>query len=909
MISEGNTHQREIRADQVAMLYQGIGTSVLVTLAVGLLFTYIHSTHCHQSQLFTWFGILTTVMLIRGASGYYFLHHTTPPRENTKWLWRFRAGVWTAGIVWGLAGVLFFPADEVAHQTFSILVLAGLAAGAMTVLAADFPSFLGYTGFALMPVAITSLIQGDSLHLGMGSLVIALLLFLQRAAKRLNRSFHTSLCLRYENQALVTQLAEEKDHLDNRLGRILNNSSSEIYIFDADTLHCIQANAGAAQNLRLSPLELEGMQIHEILVDMTPVRFRQLVEPLRSQEEEYITFSGYHQRSDSSSYPVEAQIQLSALEHPAVFVMTVLDLTQREKAERAAREKQAMIQSVLASAPVVLWALDTQGNFTFADDTGHRTPNHFIRAKAGENIFTLYSDYPQIVNEAHRALAGEHFHSDLELEDATYEVHYTPQLESGRLVGAIGVALDITERKEHEQELIHQANYDALTGLPNKSYMMMLIAEAFGRARRTKERVALIYIDLDHFKNVNDTLGHRAGDELLRQAAERICSNLRETDAAARLSGDEFLVMAEGLKESEDAGVIVSKLHRAFRRPIMVESRELFTSVSIGISIFPDDSLSADQLLQYADTAMYQVKSKDRNSYQFFTREMRLAAEERMTLESQLHRALERNELSLAYQPKVDTFSGQILGAEALLRWTSRELGTITPDRFIPVAEDSGLIDTIGSWVLEEACAEAKLWHTLCNRPLHVAVNVSSRQFRSGRLLDTVERALRISGLNANALEVEITESLLVQDAPQTIEILNKLRAYGIRLSLDDFGTGYSSLSYLRRFPLQILKIDRSFVNDLTKKGDHQVLVDAIIAMAHSLNLSVVAEGVETSQQFNYLKQRQVAQIQGYLFSPPVTADRFRAMLTGEEPLLTRVESELETVETPTVEGSVTLNS
>ncbi|MEJ1355460.1 MAG: EAL domain-containing protein [Candidatus Sedimenticola sp. (ex Thyasira tokunagai)] len=909
MISEGHRHQQEIRADQVSMLYQGIGTSVLVTLAVALIFTYIHSSHDHPKILYGWLATLTIIMLIRGGVGYYFLHHVSPGADYKAWRWRFRVGVWSAGIIWGLAGLLFYPSEQVAYQTFTVLVLAGLAAGAITVLAADFPSFLGYTGFALLPIALISLWQGDTLHVGMGTLVIALLAFLQRAARNLSKSFITSLRLRYENRALVTQLAEEKDHLDNRLGRILNNSSSEIYIFDADSLCCLQANAGAAQNLGYSPLELEGKRIQDILVEMSSSNFKQLVEPLLTQEQEYITLSGYHQRSDSSTYPVEAQIQLSELEHPPVFVVTVLDLTQREKAERTVREKQAMIHSVLSSAPVVLWALDTQGNFTFTDAGSTQNPRNFIRAKPGDNIFTTYAGTPQIVNEAHRALAGESFRSDLELNDSAYEIRYTPQIEDGHLIGAIGVALNITERKEHERELIRQANYDELTGLPNKSYMMLLITEAFNRAKRKQEKVALIYIDLDHFKNINDTMGHRAGDELLKQAAGRICNRLREVDTAARLSGDEFLVMAEGLKQDENAGVVARKLSRAFKQPYTVNSREIYTSVSIGISLFPSDSESADQLLQYADTAMYQVKANDRNGYQFFTRAMRTAAEGRMTLESHLHRALEHRELSVVYQPKIDATNGQILGAEALLRWNSEALGFIPPDQFIPIAEDSGLIESIGAWVLEEACAEAKGWHALCDRSLHVAVNVSSRQFRSNRLLDTVERALRISGLSAAALEIEITESLLVQDAPKTLEILNQLQRRGVRLSLDDFGTGYSSLSYLKRFPLQILKIDRSFVSDLSEKGDNQTLVDAIIAMAHSLNLQVVAEGVENHQQLAYMKERGVAQIQGYLFSPPVTAEVFRAMLTGERPLLATVTQEETQTDTAPHLGPKNLNS
>ncbi len=402
--------------------------------------------------------------------------------------------------------------------------------------------------------------------------------------------------------------------------------------------------------------------------------------------------------------------------------------------------------------------------------------------------------------------------------------------------------------------------------------MLPHIEHAFLHAEKAGTKVALLFMDLDDFKKVNDTLGHSSGDVLLKEAAERIRSVLRKSDTPARLGGDEFLVLLEDCTCVEQVERVASKLMDVFKSVFLIGSNEIYTSTSIGISLFPDDGDSVDELMQYADTALYQAKQNGRSNYQFFSNEMRIAAEQQLEMERHLRRALENNEMTLVYQPKVDAASGRILGAEALLRWNSPELGSVSPDQFIPLAENLGLIGAIGSWVINEACREAAQWSTFTDSELHVAVNVSPHQFRSGRLLTDVEQALEASKLPVDRLELEITESLLIQDTSEPLDILNRLRDKGISLSLDDFGTGYSSLSYLK-------KIDRSFVKDLTIDHHSEALVEAIIAMAGSLNLGIVAEGVENQQQLEFLCKRGVCTIQGYYFSRPVAADEFRALL------------------------------
>jgi len=398
--------------------------------------------------------------------------------------------------------------------------------------------------------------------------------------------------------------------------------------------------------------------------------------------------------------------------------------------------------------------------------------------------------------------------------------------------------------------------------------------------------VALLFIDLDNFKTINDTLGHGTGDEVLKQTAERIRTLLRESDTPARTGGDEFTVLLENMEKNAHIEVVARKLINIFKRPFNVKDQVIYTTVSIGISIYPDDAQTIDQLMKYADIAMYQVKEDGRNDYRFFSRKMRRASEKQIVITNHLWNALSSDEFTLFFQPKIDIINSRIIGAEALLRWNNHELGEVSPNIFIPLAEKMGLISDIGLWILETACREAMRWQTASRTKLQVSVNVSSQQFRTGTLLANVDRALTLSGLPHDRLELEITESLLLQDSDAPLTCLEILHGQGIGLALDDFGTGYSSLSYLRRFPLQVLKIDRSFICDLEFNQNSRALVEAIIAMAKSLKMEIVAEGVENERQLDFLRQHDVKIIQGYIFSPPIPAEQFNALLQDESMIM-----------------------
>ncbi|MHB1143373.1 MAG: putative bifunctional diguanylate cyclase/phosphodiesterase [Thiobacillus sp.] len=447
----------------------------------------------------------------------------------------------------------------------------------------------------------------------------------------------------------------------------------------------------------------------------------------------------------------------------------------------------------------------------------------------------------------------------------------------------IGIMRDITERKAAEAKILHLANYDALTGLPNRNLAQDRIQQAIARAQRSGTQFAVMFIDLDHFKTINDSLGHNVGDALLQMVAGRILACLREEDTVGRQGGDEFIVLLGSLNSPKDAAVVAHKILHALSAPCSINERELHTSASIGIAIYPEDGRGAEALLKNSDTAMYHAKESGRSNCQFFAHEMNVAAAERLLLETSLRHAVAGGELLLHYQPLVNLADGRIVATEALVRWKHPQLGFVDPARFIPVAEDSGLIAPLGEWVLRQACLQLKQWHALGIQLPRMVVNLSPRQFREKNLVQIFSGVFRETGVESRWLGLEITESAIMENPEATIGVLKELKALGIELSLDDFGTGYSSLSYLKRFPIDKLKIDQSFVHDITTDPDDEAMVTAIIAMAHHLNIRVVAEGVETEAQLAFLREHGCDEYQGFLFSRPLPADELDSRL-GEAP-------------------------
>ncbi|MDH5648018.1 MAG: EAL domain-containing protein [Gammaproteobacteria bacterium] len=566
------------------------------------------------------------------------------------------------------------------------------------------------------------------------------------------------------------------------------------------------------------------------------------------------------------------------------------DITKRRKAEQARKESEDQYRLLFDSANDAILLLrkgkcidcnrmasillGLPRDYILNQPLTKFAPPHQPGGKNSERLYAERLD---------EALAGEPQSFEWQCINAKRKQFYSEvslnHFEVGGETWVLAIVRDITERKTAEEKLLHQANYDSLTELPNRMLALDRLSQAVKQAHRLKRNMALMFIDVDQFKKVNDSLGHTAGDQLLIEVGQRLQVCVREGDTVARLGGDEFLIILNNLNDVIEAEVVAERMLSELARPYLLQSQELYLSASIGITGYPYDSHSPTILLRNADAAMYQAKESGRNTYRFYTPEMNQRAKVRLEMESRLRKAIERNELSLNYQAQIDISQERVIGAEALLRWHNPELGFVPPDQFIHLAEDIGLMPQIGEWVLRQACQDALVWRQKFQLPLRVAVNVSPTQFRGNALVETVRAVMEEYHLPTDLLEIELTESLLVEDAPDTAATLQALKQMGICLALDDFGTGYSSLSYLKKYPFDVLKIDRSFINSVMTHPDDAALCQAIIAMAASLNLSVVGEGVETEDQLSFLRRYGAQIAQGYYYSKPLPMTEFETFL------------------------------
>jgi diguanylate cyclase (GGDEF)-like protein/PAS domain S-box-containing protein len=480
---------------------------------------------------------------------------------------------------------------------------------------------------------------------------------------------------------------------------------------------------------------------------------------------------------------------------------------------------------------------------------------------------------------------------EIPIEDSVAPIHDR----EGKVSGAVIVFHDVTATRTMALQMAHLAEHDYLTGLPNRMLLHDRVRQAISLSRRHMKKVVLMFLDLDGFKHINDSLGHPTGDKLLESVAGRLVDCVRGSDTVSRQGGDEFVVLLSEVEQAEDAAITARRMLQAVAKPHSLGQHDLHVTTSIGMSVYPDDGMDAETLIKNADTAMYQAKENGRQCFQFFRPAMNVRAVERQTIEEMLRRALERQEFALHYQPKVNLRTGEITGAEALLRWTHPIRGPISPSHFIPIAEDCGLILPIGRWVLREACRQSQTWIDAGLRAGTMAVNISAIQFRDENFLEGIFATLNETGLDPRSLELELTESVLMKHADSTASILNALKAKGVQVAVDDFGTGYSSLSYLRKFPIDTLKIDQSFVRQISPAPGETTIVAAVISMGRSLNLRVVAEGVETQPELAFLQAHQCDEAQGYYFSPPVIADQF-AELIATGPVQSTVKQRAEPV-------------
>ncbi|MSP12226.1 MAG: EAL domain-containing protein [Chloroflexi bacterium] len=561
----------------------------------------------------------------------------------------------------------------------------------------------------------------------------------------------------------------------------------------------------------------------------------------------------------------------------------------KHQMEKQLREHERWLAAVLKGMGDGVIAADVQGNIQFVNPAAEAMTGWSHAEAQGRSVAEIFN----VVHAHTRARIDNPIHQALERQEVTrlpeqalliardgreipVDDSAAPiRSQEGLLTGAVLIFRDVTERKRAEEQLRHLAYHDTLTGLPNRSLFQILVGRSLADAQRHERLGAILFLDLDRFKNINDTLGHATGDQLLKAVAARLTGVLRQNDTVARIGGDEFTILIEEIEQPQDATLVAEKLLNTLAEPFDLAGQELFVSASIGIGIFPTDGQNLDVLLRNADTALYRTKEQGRNGYTFYQPEMNATALTRLALENDLQRALQRGEFVLYYQPKVTLDTGRILSAEALLHWQHPELGLTPPEQFLSIAEDTGLILPIGEWVLRTACRQAKAWQAAGLAPLRVAVNFSNREFRRPDMVALIEKILAETGLPASALEVEFLETVVMKDRDNSMAKLQALRQIGVFVSIDDFGIGYSSLEYIRQFQIDGLKIDHSFVSRAHADKRDEAVVRAIVALAHNLSIRVTAEGVETLEQYEFMKTCLCDEAQGFYFGHPMAPDVF----------------------------------
>ena len=679
--------------------------------------------------------------------------------------------------------------------------------------------------------------------------------------------------------------------------------------FDADTRRFSFVNQAYLEGVRLPRNAVIGHTISNVLGEETAAYLEPYIREAR--EGRRTSYERLRPAADGTMRWIRGEL-VPDYDHDRKFkgiYLVVHDIHDMKMAQEALNAREAAIQhanwmltSHIENTPMAVmewnnelklirWSQRAEAVFGWAAD-------EVLDSEMKDLHIVFSEDAPKVDILVQSLLRGERtsttsMHRNLRKDGATIWCEWhTSALrgDDGRLLSLLSFAQDVSDRVDAQEKLEQMATHDALTGLPNRVLLQLHLAQTLDRARHRHRQIAVLFIDLDRFKNVNDSLGHRMGDELLRMIGRRLAQALRKDDFLARLGGDEFTVLLEDIDDADDAAQVARKLLDVIQQPYWVHGHTVHISASIGVAIFPDDGDDADTLLKNADVAMYRAKEAGKNVYQFFAVEMGKQQQQRMALETALRWAVKNQELAFKFQPKVEIATGRIVGAEALLRWTHPLLGDVPPSRFIPLAEESGLIDALGDWVLNQAFRESRKWAEAGLSDLTIAINLSVRQFRDVEFASRIQQIFAETGCDPRLVEFEVTETSVLYDAEMVSRVLQLEREQGVRVAIDDFGTGYSSLVHLKRLPIDILKIDQSFIRDITTDPDDKAITAGIIAMAHSLGLQVVAEAVETAEQLAFLTERGCDFYQGHLYSPPLESSAFIALAlsrrSGADPAL-----------------------
>lgn len=674
-------------------------------------------------------------------------------------------------------------------------------------------------------------------------------------------------------------------HVRSQMWNIfVDQSADEVVLYDQQ-LTCVYVNTTLIKASKVAAETLLGSHVSALPFTFNTNKYFDLLQQVRDTRKPQDSEISWSDHLGQTQYRhIQLIPQLNANEEFCGILSIARDVTSLKEAERKLGEAQVIASisywewdyrnNVLSGTKLGREVLGLPGDHLDADEYRSMIPK--VECEAIDDL------YKKAFKQGSREISYAH---GLILSDGSRrELQNWVRLEygaDGRAVRAVGVSQDVTGTIALQKKTHQLAFYDPLTELPNRVLLQEKLHTALAEAATKSTNVGLIMLDIDHFQKVNDSMGYACGDILLKVVGERLSHLMRDSDTVARLGGDEFALILHHVRKSSDVESIVHRIKQLLEIPISLQGAEIIVTASAGVAIYPQDGLQANELLTHADAAMFHAKDLGRNNFQFYDRELTASTQERVQIESDLRKALERGELELFYQPKIDLSNGQVLGAEALMRWRHPTRGLVPPDKFIGIAEETGLIVEMGRWALHSACLTAKEWNAERDQPLIIAVNLSPRQFYTGNLVVTLRNVLEETGARAEWIELEITESLLLNDRDGVSEVLKQMHRMGFSIAIDDFGTGYSSLSYLSHFPVDTLKIDRSFIKDLDNSANSEVLVQAIVALGHSLHMQLVAEGIETTTQRDRLRSYGCHFAQGYLYSKPLPTAEFTALMNA----------------------------
>ena len=929
----------EISVERTRLLYQGSRFPTLFMLLNGLACAYLLWKPQGNALLSAWLVWLLLLAMLRLVQVNAFNNATPARQAQQHWRLSFLAGVGVSGLTLAFAAIVLVPADVFYQQALVYGLIAATILSASVAYAVSLPAFLAFALPCLLPSMVFLLLSEHSQQRGRGMLGAILLVALLAIAWQVNRLVQRALLQRFHNQALISNLEHAKQRAEDlndelvheveqrgRAERELRAAHAELEMRVAErTLELDEATHALSKSqtrlsLAIEASELglwdwnlqsdeihhsrlkeifgiEPSEVHAMLRDLKPrlhpedlpVLRRALIEHMKGRSDDYqVEYRIKH--ADGQWVWIEDRGR--AVERdPQGRVLRMLG-TRRDVSARKQLEQQRQLAATVfeaASEGIVILDPDYRllsVNQAFSQVTGYRQED-----LVGRNVLSLISSRDtrrqyQLIRlelESTGSWRGELIETRKNGELYPQWLQLNVVRDSrGNVSHIVGFFADLSARREAEERLRYLSHYDELTGLANRTLFKERLHEASQRARQSGRSIALLHIDLDRFKLLNDSLGHEVADQLLRQMSRRLTQAVSEADTIARLSGDEFAILLDSYGSLSSLARLASRLLTKLRMPMTVGGEELVISASLGISLLPDNAREISALISQANMAMQHAKHLGGNTFQFFTDNLQACTLERLQLETQLRKAIDSDQLEVFYQPKLRLSDGSLNGAEALVRWRHPELGLVPPNDFIGLAEETGLIAAIGEIVLRQACQQAYEWQQQGLAEIRVSVNLSVHQLRQGNLVSLVRQVLVETGLAPQFLELELTESQLLDNVESVISTFQQLRNLGVQLAIDDFGTGYSSLSYLKRFPVDCVKIDQTFIRDLSPGSEDAAITRAIIAMAHSLELKVVAEGVETREQLDFLKSQRCDEVQGFLISKPVPAEVFGQLLCDD---------------------------